>query len=226
MGHGSEMRQKTSIDIFTYWEQIRGSADAPLRNLIQPSAVSHILPELFILENTADDNPRFRLAGTAICNLMGREIRGEDFAALWASSQQDDPVRIAAGVMRHVIPASIHATGYCISGRSMTFEMILMPVRSSNDICDRLLGCLTPTVHSTWLGNERLEFLALDRSRLLYEREARLVASPPHPDPTDLLPLQAGASLGEWMRRKLNQAKNSRDRARTDPAWDRIGRRT
>ncbi|WP_246703228.1 MULTISPECIES: PAS domain-containing protein [unclassified Rhizobium] len=218
------MRQKTSIDIFTYWERIRGSADAPLRNLIQPSAVSHILPELFILENTADDNPRFRLAGTAICNLMGREIRGENFAALWASSQQDDPVRIAAGVMAHVIPASIHATGYCVSGRSMTFEMTLMPVRSSADVCDRLLGSLTPTVHSTWLGNERLEFLALDRSRLLYERPARLVEAPPHPDPTDLLPLQAGAGLGEWMRRKLNQAKNSRDRARIDPARDRIGR--
>lgn len=219
------MRQKTSIDIFTYWEQIRGNADAPLRSLIQPSAVSHILPELFILENTPDDNPRFRLAGTAICNLMGREIRGESFAALWASSQQDDPVRIAAGVMTHVVPASINATGYYISGRRMTFEMILMPVRTAGDTCDRLLGCLTPTVHTTWFGNERLEFLALDRSRLLYERPVRLAETPPHPDPTDLLPFQAGASLGEWMRRKLIQAKNGRDRARIDPPRDKIGGR-
>ncbi|MGV1794969.1 PAS domain-containing protein [Rhizobium sp. A37_96] len=219
------MRQKTSIEIFTYWEQIRGNADAPLRNLIQPSAVSHILPELFILENTADDSPRFRLAGTAICNLMGREIRGENFAALWASSQQDDPVRIAAGVMTHVVPASINATGYCISGRSMAFEMVLMPLRTSGDTCDRLLGCLTPAVHSTWLGNERLEFLALDRSRLLHERPARLVDAQHHPDPSDMLPLQGGVSLGEWMRQKLIQAKNGRDRAGIDPVRDKIGRR-
>lgn len=217
------MRQKTSIDIFTYWEHIRGNADAPLRRLIQPSAISHILPELFILENTADDNPRFRLAGTAICNLMGREIRGENFAALWAGSQQDDPVCIAAGVMTHVVPASINATGYCISGRSMMFEMVLLPLRSSSDTCDRLLGCLTPTVHTTWLGNERLEFLALDRSRLLHERSTRLVAAPPHPDPTDLLPIQGNGNLGEWMRRKLNQAKNGRDIARIDPARNKIG---
>ncbi len=216
------MRQKTSIDIFTYWEHIRGNADAPLRNLIQPSAIGHILPELFILENTADDNPRFRLAGTAICNLMGREIRGEDFAALWAGSQQDDPVHIAAGVMRHVVPASIHATGYCISGRSMTFELILLPVRTSSDTCDRLLGCLTPTVYATWLGNERLEFLALDRSRLLRDRPVRLVNAPPHPDPTDLLPHQGSTSLGEWMRRKLIQAKNGRERAGIDPARNKI----
>jgi len=117
-------------------------------------------------------------------------------------------------VMTHVVPASIHATGYCVSGRSMTFEMILLPVRTSNDMCDRLLGCLTPAVHASWLGNERLEFLALDRSRLLRERPARFVDAPPHPDPTDLLPQQESASLGEWMRRKLIQAKNGREKSR------------
>ncbi len=220
------MRQKTSIEIFTYWERIRGDADAPLRNLIQPSAVSHILPELFILENTADDNPRFRLAGTAICNLMGREIRGENFAALWAGSQQDDPVRIASGVMTHVVPASMNATGYCISGRSMTFELMLLPVRTSSDICDRLLGCLTPSVHPSSLGNERLEFLALDRSRLLYERPARLIDTPPHPDPADLLPFQPGSNLGEWIRHKLIQTRSGRDRTGIDPVRDRIGDRS
>ncbi|MBM7047859.1 PAS domain-containing protein [Rhizobium lusitanum] len=218
------MRQKTSIEIFTYWEQLRGDADAPLRNLIQPPAVSRILPELFILENTSDDNPRFRLAGTTICSLMGREIRGENFAALWAGSQQDDPVRIAAGVMTHVVPALINATGYSVSGRSMTFEMVLMPLRTSGDICDRLLGCLTPTARSTWLGNEHLEFLALDRSRLLYERPARLVDAPSHPDPVDLLPVQESSGLGEWIRRKLNLAMNDGEQGKIDPPRDRFGR--
>lgn len=219
------MRHTTSTEIFTYWEQIRGNADAPMRKLVQPSAISHILPELFILENTVDDNPRFRLAGTAICNLMGREIRGEDFAGLWAGSQQEDPVRIAAGVMTHVVPALINATGYCINGRSMTFEMVLMPLRTSGDTCDRLLGCLAPTAQSAWLSNERLEFLALDRSRLLYERPARLVESPAHPDPTDLLPSTESIGLGEWMRKRLNLTANTRDARRIAPPRDKIGRR-
>ncbi|MFS8049559.1 PAS domain-containing protein [Rhizobium sp. BR 314] len=218
------MRQKTSTEIFTYWEQIRGNADAPLRRLIQPSAIGHILPELFILENTADDNPRFRLAGTTICNLMGREIRGEDFAALWAGSQQEDPVRIAAGVMAHVVPAMIHATGYCVSGRSAAFEMMLMPLRSSSDTCDRLLGCLAPATPAAWLGNDCLEFLALDRTRLLYERPARIIDAPPHPDPTDILPTHENMRLGEWMRRKLNLAMRGRD-VEAEPSRDKIGRR-
>jgi hypothetical protein len=219
------MRQKTSIEIFTYWEQLRGSADAPLRNLIQPSAVRHILPELFILEAMPDEVPRFRLAGTAICSLMGRELRGESFAALWAGSQPDDPVRIAAGVMAHVVPALINATGYSISGRHMAFEMVLMPLRSAGDVCDRLLGCLTPAAHTAWLGGERLEFLALDRSRLLYERPARPVELPSHPEPADLISHHDGIGIGGLTRRMLNLKTMPRDHGSIDPSRHRFGRR-
>ncbi|AYG59217.1 PAS domain-containing protein [Rhizobium jaguaris] len=219
------MRQKTSIEIFTFWEQLRGNADAPLRNLIQPSAVRHILPELFILEAVPHEAPRFRLAGTAICNLMGRELRGESFAALWAGRQPDDPVRIAAGVMAHVVPALINATGYSISGRHMAFEMVLMPLRSAGDVCDRLLGCLTPGAHATWLGSERLEFLALDRSRLLYERPARPVELPPYAEHANLMSPHDGVGLGDLMRRMLNPKAGGRNHEPADPSRHTFGRR-
>ncbi|HEY0121935.1 MAG TPA: PAS domain-containing protein [Rhizobium sp.] len=212
------MRLKTSTEIFTYWEQLRGSADAPLRNLIQPSAVRHILPELFILELVPDQAPRFRLAGTAICSLMGREIRGESFAALWAGSQIDDPVRIATGVMTHVVPALINATGYTIGGRHMAFEMVLMPMRSSDDVCDRLLGCLTPAAHTAWLGSERLEFLAPDRSRLLHDRPARAIEPPSHPQADGIISHQDGVGFGDLMRRMLNLKTSMRAHASVDPS--------
>jgi hypothetical protein len=166
------MRHKNSIEIFNYWDEIRGSHDAPLRSQVEPAVVSRVLSELFILEATASDMPRFRLAGTRICSIFGRELREESFATLWAGSQPDDPVRIANGVMAHAVPALINATGYSISGRHLAFEVVMMPLRSSRDgeSCDRLLGCLSPALNSTWLGGEPLEFLALDRSRLITER--------------------------------------------------------
>lgn len=219
------MRHKPSIEIFTYWEQLRGTADAPLRNLIQPGAVRHILPQLFILELMPNAAPRFRLAGTAICSLMGREIRGESFAALWAGSQASDPVGIATGVMEYVVPALINATGYSIGGRHMAFEMVLMPLRSSAVSCDRLLGCLTPAAQMAWLGNERLEFLALDRSRLLYERPARTIEAPPHPDPVDLAPPRdKAAGIGDLMRRLLNPKPDIRDQGPIASSRDRFSR--
>ncbi|MDL2407310.1 PAS domain-containing protein [Rhizobium calliandrae] len=219
------MRQKNSVEIFTYWEQLRGNADAPLRNLIEPSAVRHILPELFILEAVRDQAPRFRLAGTAICSLMGRELRFESFAALWAGGQPDDAVRIAAGVMEHVVPALIKATGYSIGGRHVTFEMVLMPLRSAGDVCDRLLGCLTPTAHTPWLGSERLEFLALDRSRMLYERPAHLVEPPSDPEHANLISRHDGVGLGALMARMLHPNTGARNQGPADPLRHSFGRR-
>ena len=125
--------------------------------------------------------------------------------------------------MMHVAPALITATGYCISGRSVAFEMMLLPLRSSGDICDRLLGCLTPAAPAPWLGNECLEFLTLDRNRLLYDRPVRLIDSPPHPDPTDLLPLRENIGLGQWMRRKLNLAISGRTAGESEPSRDKTG---
>ncbi|MDE1995992.1 MAG: PAS domain-containing protein [Rhizobiaceae bacterium] len=218
------MRLKTSIEIFTYWEQLRGSFDAPSRNLVQPKAVRHILPELFILEHMPDQAPRFRLAGTAICGFMGRELRGESFARLWAGSQPDDPVRIADGVMAHVVPALINATGYSLSGCHMAFEVVLMPMRSSSGACDRLLGCLTPATHSEWLGGERLEFLALDRSRLLHDRPNRPSEHPSHSEHVDLIDPRESVGLGEMMRRILNLKSAAGQHGWSDPLRHRSGR--
>ncbi|WP_245512852.1 PAS domain-containing protein [Rhizobium sp. BK376] len=175
MEHGPAMRHKTSIEIFTYWDHIRGPYDAPLRSQVEPAAVRHVLSDLFILEATPSDRPRFRLAGTKICNIFGRELREEDFSALWAGSQPDDPVKIANGVMAHAVPALINATGYSVTGRHLAFEIVLMPLRSSREgeNCDRLLGSLAPAQNPAWFGAEPLEFLALDRSRILTDDQVK-----------------------------------------------------
>jgi hypothetical protein len=163
------MRQKTSIEIFNYWDRIRGSADAPLRNAIEPSAIRHILPQLFILELMPSGETRFRLAGTMICNLFGRELREHDFTSLWTNGQSGDVANIVKGVMVHAVPTLLNATGYNGTGRSLSLEIVLMPVRSAEDRCDRLLGCLVPTATMAWVGVEPLEALVLDRSRLMQE---------------------------------------------------------
>ena len=163
------MRQKTSIEIFNYWDRIRGSADAPLRNSIEPAAIKHILPRLFILEMMPKGEIRFRLAGTMVCNLFGRELRNDEFTALWTGSQLDDIAKITTGVMTNAVPILLNATGYSAGGRSLAFEIVMMPLRSSEDRCDRLLGCFVPTNGVTWITGEPLETMVLDRSRLMQD---------------------------------------------------------
>ena len=164
------MRQIISLEIFTYWNELRGSAAAPLRADVTPASIRHILPHLFILQAGQDKTPRFRLAGTAICTAFGRELREEGFASFWAKEQSADPVKISESVMEHALPTLINATGHGIGGRRMAFEMVLLPLRSAPDICDRILGCLAPASTTPWLSTEPLGYLSLDGSRALVRR--------------------------------------------------------
>jgi hypothetical protein len=197
------MRHKNSIDIFNYWDQIRGQFDAPLRSQVDPAAVRHILPHLFILENTKTDTPRFRLAGTAICSLFGRELREEGFASIWG----DVPayaVTIAKAVMTDAVPALIGTTGYTASDRHLNFELVMMPIRSSGETCDRLLGCLTPVSATNELGAESLEYLVLDRSSLLTDRSTIPTESIEQPKATRSFTVGKSGDLGGTVRRMLH----------------------
>jgi hypothetical protein len=163
------MRVQTIIDIFDYWNRIRGLEVAPLRSQVEPTALRRILSSVFILESTEEGRVAFRLAGTRICDLFGRDLRGAHFSDLWAKGQHDDIDKTAAGVMEHVIPALLTATGYSTAGHRASFEIIMMPLRSKEGNCDRMLGAIAPATTTSWLEAVPVEFLALDRSRLLHE---------------------------------------------------------
>ncbi|MBB3410371.1 hypothetical protein FHT87_004303 [Rhizobium sp. BK316] len=167
------MRLQITTDIFDYWNALRGEQDAPLKSQIEPGAIPHLLSSLFILETEADRQIRFRLAGAKICDLFGHDLRGERFSALWANGQNEDIEKTAKGVMDHAIPTLFNATGYSTAGHHAAFEIIMMPLRSPEGGCDRLLGAIAPAVAASWLEIVPLELLALDRSRLLHDKFGR-----------------------------------------------------
>jgi len=165
------VRHQTIIDIYDYWNRLRGPGDAPLKSQIEPSSLGHILPSLFILEkNDGLGAVTFRLAGTRICDLFGCDLRGESFAALFGDGHALDIEATLRGAMEHVIPTLLNATGYSTAGHQASFEIIVMPLRSEGDRPERLLGAIAPSVAASWLEIVPLDFLALDRSRLLRDR--------------------------------------------------------
>ena len=73
------MKQRTSHILFNYWNDVRGDRLAPRRFDIEPSRISKILAETFILERVDSHTYVFRLAGTKICEQFGIEFRGRNF---------------------------------------------------------------------------------------------------------------------------------------------------
>lgn len=197
------MRVQTTIEIFDYWNRIRGAADAPLKSQVEPSAVPHLLQSLFILETRHGGDIVFRLAGTRICDFFGRDLRGERFSSLWAHGQHADVERTAMGVMDHTLPALFNATGYSTVGHQVSFEIIMMPLRSADGACDRLLGAIAPKAAASWLEIVPLEFLALDRSRLLPEKSSK--AAPAELRSINDVVAAKGIGFGQAMRRMVSQ---------------------
>ncbi|ANL72282.1 PAS domain-containing protein [Rhizobium phaseoli] len=204
------MRVQTTIEIFDYWNRIRGAADAPLKSQVEPSAVPHLLQSLFILEAREDGDIVFRLAGTRICDLFGRDLRGERFSSLWAHGQHADIERTAIGVMDHAMPALFNTTGYSIVGHQGSFEIIMMPLRSSNGACDRVLGAIAPVAAASWLEIVPLEFLALDRSRLLPEKLSKV--APAELRPINEIVAAKSIGFGQAMRRVVSQLLSAEGR--------------
>jgi hypothetical protein len=166
------MKQQASSVLFEYWNEVRGARLAPSRTDIDPSRISAVLPECFIIEHTEEGQFRFRLAGTKICESFGTEFRGQDFLAPW---HFDDQAALAAQlsiVMQQGAVALIEFEAWG-SRRPVRFEAIFCPLCQSSRI-DRLLGTISAISAPDWLGTEPLKKRLLLRHELVWvHREAR-----------------------------------------------------
>lgn len=154
------MQHRSSIEIWQYWERIRGANAAPVRRDVDPCAIGSILPDLFILEMGKDGRPLFRLAGTRICNGFGRELRGTRFADLWVPPQRDSIQMDISDVMSDEAPMVAQVTATSLGGQSMVMEMAVLPMRSNGTGSDRAIGALSVDHRVQWYGNDPLVELA------------------------------------------------------------------
>src|SRR5262245_1342939 len=79
----SAMKHPASRELYAYWTAQRGTRRAPNRNQIDPGVIRGILGDSFMINREVGTDAVFRLAGTRICDMFGRELKGERFLSLW-----------------------------------------------------------------------------------------------------------------------------------------------
>lgn len=170
------MKTNASLDIFAYWDELRGDRAAPLRSEIDPAPIRHLLPDLFVLTETADAAPVFRLTGTRLYNLFGRELSDTPFSAIWQPDAAHDACRIANGVLQHQRPVVFDILSETVTGLAVRgFEMLLLPLAVEPYFPARLLGCLISEPPLGDLG-QSFKPLSLTKSRLLDVSSSQLMA--------------------------------------------------
>jgi hypothetical protein len=81
-----------------------GGRSAPERGDLDPAAIRTVLGDVFLLEIGGKDRHVVRLAGTRICALLGRELRGRPFAEPFAPEDWPGLYRLLDDVTDTTVP--------------------------------------------------------------------------------------------------------------------------
>ena len=150
------MQHETSAQLYQYWNSVRNGRFAPDRFEIEPSSISPILPDVFILECPDNATYRFRLAGTRICTAMGRELRGVNLLDYWTGDEREAIETLLHNVAQDGAGAVINFNCSNAMGDVAKFELLALPLVHSGKKVNRMLGSLCVFDKPYWLGTMEL----------------------------------------------------------------------
>lgn len=162
------MKSKTSQVLYSYWNDVRQGRLAPRRFEIEPSSITPILPDTFILECLDSETFRFRLAGTRICEEFGKEFRGTNFLDGWIA---EDRITLHRHLSTMTQQGSVGVVTFDVrdsEGPRHVFECLLLPLIHTRDTIDRFLGALTRLDVHEAVNDERIAPRRLRSSEVIW----------------------------------------------------------
>ena len=146
------MKQASSRELFGYWVARRGTRSAPERGEIEPSAIRRALGDVFILEFDRLAGHPFRLAGTRVCALFGRELKNDRFIDLWDAESRAALAELIDAIANEATGVVASANGRTAEGWAQDMELVLLPLAHRGNTHARMIGALAPLSAPFWLG--------------------------------------------------------------------------
>jgi hypothetical protein len=177
------MKHPSIRQLVDYWNARRGRRPAPERGDIEPGAIRGVLADTFILSVEPRMGHPFRLAGTRVCALFARELKGEAFLDLWPAQRRKEMRDLLAIVAQESVGVVASVAGASADGAAVSLELLALPLSHHGQTDARLLGALAPSEPPSWLGASAVVDLRLGTHRYLGPAVA------PLPAPRSLAPV-------------------------------------
>jgi hypothetical protein len=165
------MKHASTRELYAYWQRLRGARPAPDRTEIEPSDIRRILGDTFILEAVSRHEYRFRLAGTRVCALYGRELKGQDFLSFWQGKDREAVSTMLAAVSQDAAGAVFGMKGVSAHERELPCEILLLPIRQKGEGWTRILGSILPMNDPYWIGVHPIMSQTISSLRLIWPDE-------------------------------------------------------
>jgi hypothetical protein len=172
------MKHPSNREFFGYWDGKRADARAPDRSDIDPNAVRELLGDIFVLSYDHEAGFPFRVAGTRVCALLGRDLKDSPFSALFTTESRREIEDIITYVAEEMLPAIAGITATAVDGSRANLELLLLPFNNRAHAPISLTGLLAPfesdltTLHDFKLTSWRY----LHRQEKLVPRALRKLA--------------------------------------------------
>ncbi|MBN8963354.1 MAG: PAS domain-containing protein [Rhizobiales bacterium] len=140
------MKHPASREFFAYWDEKRGLNPAPDRSELEPGPVRELLGDIFVLSYDPAAGYPFRVAGTRVCALLGKDLKGEEFSALFQPASRIEIEDILDAVIADKLAAVIGVTARTSEGRPIPLELLLLPFNTRAHMPISLTGLLVPFV--------------------------------------------------------------------------------
>lgn len=138
------MKHPASREFFEYWDGKRGHGRAPERADFEPNAVRELLGDIFVLSCDTNAGYPFRVAGTRLSAVFGRDLKDTSFAGLFAAGSRSEIQEIVATVADEMLPAIAGLTAISQRGALSHLELLLLPFNSRAHAPISLTGLLAP----------------------------------------------------------------------------------
>lgn len=173
------MKHKNSHLLVGYWSRLRNEGDVPDQADIDPRAIKRLLPYVFILDAESPSRPIYRLAGTAMCERFGFELKGTGFLAHWEAQSSlalSSLLQQALTLNQPVCLSSIAATADC---GMVELETVLLPIKFGESGPTRFLGMIQILSDVTQLLGRPIAFQRLAASQIIREDDPLSTPLPP-----------------------------------------------
>lgn len=168
------IRHQANRDLFNYWNRLRADGPAPEQRLMDPALIGEALPDIFIVDVTAAGAYEIRLAGTRLCALWGRELRGTDALSLWDGQDREGAEMLFFSVLEDAAVAVASHQASTSKGRGLEMEMVAMPLtrRVGQKAVRRIIGSFVPWTTPFWVGMEPIAQQTITSVRMVWPENA------------------------------------------------------
>lgn len=177
------MKHPSTRELYDYWDRQRAGAAAPDRSAMEPGPIRHLLGNTFVIG--CDQGSRFplRIAGTRICAMIGRDLKGRDFLGLWARASRGQVEDFLTIATEESLATVAGVTAFTDTLSPVYLELLLLPFAPSALAPQSVTGSLVAMAMPEQLEHSGLNDLSLTtwryaghRPRSLRQRAVRRLA--------------------------------------------------